>query len=128
MIRPPQAVYALLADFVLGLHMGFVAFVVAGGALLSRRPWLAWLHLPAMLWGALIEFRHGDCPLTPLENQLRQAAGQAGYAGDFVAHYLIAALYPQGLTPEIQTGLGMIVVGVNLGFYGRAWRARRRRG
>jgi hypothetical protein len=105
--------YRLLADTVVLVHLAFVAFVVAGGFLVFRWPRVAWLHLPAAVWGALIEFMGWVCPLTPLEQQLRNQAGEAGYHGDFVTHYLLPFLYPEHLTPALMTLLGLLVVAVN---------------
>ena len=109
--------YRLLADLLVLIHLGFVLFVVLGGLLVLRRPRLAWLHLPAAAWGAFIEAVGWICPLTPLENALRQHAGDAGYAGGFIEHYIIAVLYPPGLTRNIQFVLTGIVVIVNLAMY-----------
>ncbi len=117
----------MLADLLVGVHLLFVIFVVAGGFLLLRWPKLAWLHLPAAMWGAFIEFSGGICPLTPLENRLRELGGAAGYGGDFVEHYLLPILYPAQLTLSLQQVLGTIVVGVNLVAYALAYRALRRR-
>jgi len=105
--------YGVLADLVLVVHLGFVLFVALGGLLVLRWPRLAWIHLPAAAWGALIEFTGGICPLTPLENRLRVLAGEAGYAGGFVEHYVTAVLYPDGLTRGVQFGLGAAVLLVN---------------
>ena len=119
--------YRLLADLVVVLHCGFVLFVVLGGLLALRWPWAAWLHLPAALWGAGIEFAAGICPLTPLENHLRRLGGEAGYAGGFVEHYLLPVLYPDGLTRTVQLALGTFVVTLNLVVYAILWRRSRRR-
>ena len=110
--------FRLAADAVALLHLAFVLFVVGGGLLVWRWPWLAWLHLPAVAWGALIEFTGWMCPLTPLEQHLRQIVGQAGYAGGFMDHYLRALLYPAGLTREAQWALGAGVLAVNGAVYG----------
>jgi hypothetical protein len=118
--------YRLLADTVLLLHLGFILFVVAGGLLVLRRRGVAWLHLPAAAWGALIQFAGWTCPLTPLENRLRALGGQAGYSGGFVEHYLLAVIYPEGLTRGTQLLLGALVLAVTLGVYGfLVWRAAR---
>jgi hypothetical protein len=101
------------ADVVLVVHLLFIAFVLLGGLLMLRWPRLAWLHLPAVLWGATVELMHLQCPLTPLENSLREAAGQVGYDGGFITHYLIPVIYPAGLTPQIQLMLGALVVLLN---------------
>jgi hypothetical protein len=117
--------YATLASLVLAVHLAFVLFVVAGGLLALRWPRVAWVHLPAAAWGAGIEFAGGICPLTPLENRLRELAGQAGYDGGFIEHYLLAWLYPDGLTPQVQVGLGLAVVVVNVAVYATVWRRHR---
>lgn len=118
----------ILADLLVVLHLLFVAFVVAGGFLLLRWPKIAWLQVPAAVWGAAIEFSSGICPLTPLENHLRALGGEAGYSVSFIERYLMPILYPANLTVPIQIVLGGIVVAVNLAAYGlaiRAWRRRR---
>jgi hypothetical protein len=112
---------ALAADGVVVLHFAFILFVVAGGLLVLRWPRLAWLHLPVVAWGAGIEFVGWICPLTPLENRLRRAAGEAGYAQGFIEHYLLPLIYPAGLTREIQIALGLFVLGVNALVYGYLW-------
>jgi hypothetical protein len=109
--------YRVLADLVVGVHALFVAFVLLGGLLALRWPRVAVLHLPAAVWGALIEFQGWVCPLTPLENSLRAAAGQAGYRGGFIEHYVLPALYPVGLTGNVQLLLGTAVVVVNVVVY-----------
>jgi hypothetical protein len=117
--------HGLLADAVLALHLGFVLFAVAGALCVLRWPRLAWLHAPAALWAAWIELAGWICPLTPLENALRERAGQAGYSGGFVEHYLLAWLYPDGLTPQVQIALGAAVLVLNALLY--AWIIRRAR-
>lgn len=115
----------LAADALVLLHLAFILFVLGGGLLLLRWPRLAWLHLPAVAWGATVEFFHLLCPLTPWENQLRRAAGQAGYDGGFVEHYLIPLIYPAGLTAQLQLWLGAVVLLVNGAVYGwLVWRWR----
>ena len=116
--------YGLMADALLLLHGAFVLFVVAGGLLVLRWPFLAWLHLPAAVWGAAIEFAGFVCPLTPLENAWRRAAGGTGYEGGFIEHYVTAALYPAGLTRTVQVVLGLLVLAVNGWIY---WRLLTRR-
>jgi hypothetical protein len=106
-----------LADLVLVVHFAFLAFVVAGGVLVLRWPKLALLHLPAVVWGVLIELSGWICPLTPLENSLRHRAGEAGYTGGFIAHYVTRLLYPDGLTRGIQVVLGVAVLALNVAVY-----------
>jgi cytochrome b subunit of formate dehydrogenase len=118
--------YGVLADVLLVVHFAFVLFVVAGGLLVLRWPLLAWAHVPAALWGAAIEFAGFICPLTPLENTWRRAAGGQGYEGGFIEHYITAALYPSGLTRAIQVALGLFVLGINGWVYWTLWRRLRR--
>jgi Protein of Unknown function (DUF2784) len=120
---------AFLADAVLVLHGLFIAWVVFGGSAVIARPLLACVHLPAVAWAVSISWSGSTCPLTPLEQSLRRAAGQAGYEGGFIEHYLTAAIYPQGLTANLQMLLGAVVLGINLALYAVviARAARRRR-
>lgn len=111
--------WRMAADALVVIHLGFILFVLLGGLLLLRWPSLIWLHVPAVAWGVIVECLHLGCPLTPWENQLRRMAGQAGYEGGFIEHYLIPLIYPAGLTPAIQLWLGAIVVLVNAAVY--AW-------
>lgn len=108
---------ALLADAVLVLHGLFIVWAVLGGFAVLWRGMLAWLHLPAALWGVWIEWSGGLCPLTPLEQSLRRAAGQGGFEGGFIEHYLGALIYPAGLTREMQLLFGAIVLVINLVLY-----------
>jgi len=107
----------IAADAVLVVHFAFVLFVVLGGALMLRWPHLVWLHLPAVVWAILVEATGWICPLTPLENALRESAGGTAYTGDFVQHYLLALLYPADLTRSTQWILGLSVIAVNVFFY-----------
>ncbi len=106
-----------LADAVLLVHLLFILFAVGGGLLALRWHWMPWLHLPALAWGATVEFTGWICPLTPLENRLRRAGGEASYQGDFIAHYILPALYPDGLTRRDQLVLGGIALAVNVAIY-----------
>ena len=106
-----------LADSILIIHLLFIVFVVFGGLLVFYRKWVVWLHCPAFLWGALIEFSGWVCPLTPLENHFRRLAGQGGYDNGFIHTYLLKIIYPDGLTPGIQIFLGFGVLLINLFVY-----------
>ena len=114
----------ILADAVLILHLAFVLFVVLGAFLVLRRRKLIWVHLPVVIWGALIEFAGWICPLTPLENWLRARGGDRGYSGGFIDHYLGALIYPEGLTRELQWFLGVFVLAINAAIYLQVWRRR----
>jgi len=115
----------LLANLLVLLHLAFVLFVVFGAILVRYRRWVMWVHLPAALWGAVISAIGGVCPLTPWENHFRQLAGQSGYQGGFIEHYIIPVLYPSALTLDLQRAEAVFVVVVNVGLY--AWALRDRR-
>ena len=87
---------------------------------------MVWVHVPAAIWGAWVELAGKICPLTVLENWLRQRAGQAGYAESFIEHYVFPVIYPAGLTRSIQLWLAVAVMGINVGLY-TIWLLRRRK-
>jgi len=120
--------YNFFADFVVVIHFAFVLFAVLGALLAIWWRKLLYLHLPAAVWAAWIEFSGRICPLTPLENWLRLNGGGGDYGGDFVGHYILAVLYPSGLTREVQFVLGGVVVGLNMIIYGYILFARKHRG
>ena len=116
-----------LADLVLVLHALFIVFVACGGLLALRWTGIAWLHLPTVVWAVTLEVFGWRCPLTPLEQELRQAAGATGYSGGFLEHYLVQFIYPAGLTREIQLCLAAAVVIVNVVIYTLVFYCRRQR-
>ena len=120
--------HSLAADAVLVLHLAFIVFASAGALLVVRWPRVAWLHLPALAWATWIVATHGLCPLTPLENALRRRAGEHGYAGGFIDHYLMPLIYPPGLTPELQNRIALALVACNTLLYGWALFRQLRRG
>ena len=113
---------SLLADLVMLLHATFIVFVMLGGLLVLRWRSLVWMHLPCVVWGILIELTGGICPLTPLENRLREADGLDSYGESFIGHYLVPLIYPPGLTPGIQYLLAAVVLLVNIVIYTLVWR------
>jgi len=113
--------YSLLADAVVFIHFAFTLFVICGGLLALLRHWVILAHLPALGWGCWIELSGRICPLTPLEVHLRRLAGEAGYAGDFLQHYVLAVLYPEGLTRHLQWGLAAALIVVNVAAYALLW-------
>jgi len=107
-----------MADFLVVLHFVFILFVVLGGFLVLKWRWVALIHVPSAVWGTLIEFQGWICPLTPLEQKFRMAAGEESYSGGFIQHYLLAVVYPDALTRELQFALGTSVIVINLAVYG----------
>jgi hypothetical protein len=109
--------YSAAATLVLTIHLAFVAFVVFGAILVVRWPRVMVFHLLAVAWGILTEFLGIICPLTPLEVRLRELGGGVGYQGDFIAHYIVALLYPVGLTRGLQIWLGGVALLLNTAAY-----------
>jgi hypothetical protein len=120
--------YRIAADGLLLFHLLFILFVLFGGLLALKWRALIWPHLPAVAWGVTVEVLHLTCPLTQWENLMRQAAGQTGYGGGFIEHYVWPVIYPAGLTPSIQLALGSVVLAINVLVYLRLirlWKLRR---
>lgn len=113
------SVFRFAGAAVVLVHLAFVLFVVVGGLLIFRWPRVMWLHLPAAAWGVLIEYADWMCPLTPLENALRERAGLAAYSGDFIGEHVFPLLYPEQLTRMTQLGLGTLALAVNAVVYWR---------
>jgi hypothetical protein len=120
-----MSIYGNLATLVVLAHFAFILFVMFGGLLALRWRWVPWAHIPCFLWGAGIEVVGGICPLTPLENRLREAAGDSRYAGTFIEHYIMPVMYPAGLTRTVQLVLAVGLVALNVAIY--VWVIRRRR-
>lgn len=118
--------FSILADLAVLIHALFILFVVAGGLLVFRWPRLAWLHVPAALWGGVVELTGGICPLTVLELYWRRLGGDGGYSGSFIEHYLEPLVYPAGLTPQLQILMGLGVLLLNGAIYLYLWRHRSR--
>lgn len=117
----------LAANILVLIHFGFILFVVLGGLLVLKWRKIAYLHIPCVLWGSLIEVGGWLCPLTPLELHLRQLAGEAGYTGGFIDHYVMPLVYPPGLTRGMQIWIGAIIIVVNLCVYARVAAKRSKR-
>ena len=107
----------LLAAAVLLAHLAFILFDILGGVLVAWRRWFVFIHIPAAIWGVIIEVSGWICPLTYIENHLRREAGQSGYPESFIEHYLLPVIYPAGLTGETQVMLAIAVVGINMAVY-----------
>jgi hypothetical protein len=118
--------FSWLADLAVLLHALFILFVVGGGFLVLRWPRLAWLQLPAALWGGVVELTSGLCPLTDLELYWRRLGGESGYSGSFIEHYLEPLIYPAGLTVRLQIAMGVGVLLLNGAIYLTLWRRRSR--
>lgn len=119
--------FKLAADLVVLIHLGFILFVLFGGFLALRWPRIVRLHAPALAWGVLVELLGWYCPLTPLEQTLRNAAGEGGYHGGFIEHYIVPLIYPIGLTRETQFVFAGIVLGVNMIAYILYYRHKRQK-
>ena len=120
-------IYSFLADLLVLFHLVFILYVIAGALLIFKWTKTFWLHLPSCFWGMTVEFTGWICPLPPWEIQLRRLAGEEGYTGSFIEHYLIPIIYPSGLTREVQMVLGGTVLIVNLRLYTLILIKRRKR-
>jgi len=109
--------YNLIADVIVLLHFSFILFVICGGLLVIRRPQVAFLHFPCVIWGVMVEILGWVCPLTQLENHFRILAGGTSYSGDFIARHLLPVIYPENLTTTIQQVLGGLIILINIIFY-----------
>jgi hypothetical protein len=114
--------YQIAASATALLHLAFILFVLFGGLLVLLWPKLMWMHLPAAVWGVLIEFFGWWCPLTRWENYFLREAGRAGYDGGFVAHYILPVIYPPGLTRGLEVAIGLFVLVLNAGIYVKVFR------
>lgn len=117
--------YRIAADLVMAVHFLFVLFVVLGGVAVWRWPRVAWLHVPAFVWGVLVAAARWVCPLTPLEQRLRLTAGEAGYEGSFISHYIEPLLYPAGLSYTQKMFFAALLVILNSALYWHAWYRRK---
>ncbi|MFZ2540561.1 MAG: DUF2784 domain-containing protein [Gallionella sp.] len=111
--------FRLAADAILLLHLAFILFAVLGAVTALWWRWTPLVHLPVAAWAFFVELTGRSCPLTYLENHLRIKAGLSGYTESFIEHYLLAIIYPAGLTREIQFVLAGVVIVVNIAIY--AW-------
>jgi hypothetical protein len=109
--------YHLLADLVFILHLSFIIFVIVGGLVALKWRWVAFLHIPAVIWGLAIEFLNAPCPLTPLEHELLLRAGEEAYRGGFINHYIVPLIYPDA-NPWFFLAAGIFVLVVNFILYG----------
>ena len=115
---------ALAADLVMLVHFAFVIFVVLGGAAVWRWPRVAWLHAPAFVWGFTVTALGWICPLTPLEQELRLAAGEPGLSTSFIAHYIEPLLYPDGLNYASRMFFAVSLLMLNAALYWHAYYRR----
>lgn len=120
--------YRSLADGVVLFHFAFVGFVLLGGLIVLRWRRTMWLHLPAVAWGIFIQLSYRRCPLTPLENRLRERGAGDAYAGGFVDHYIMPVLYPDGLTRDLKVAIALLIIVLNAACYGFILYRKLRRG
>lgn len=115
--------YRILADLVVVLHAGFVAFIVVGqivvlyglahGRAWARGFWFRWLHLLSIAFVVMLSWVGAICPLTDLENYLRELAGEVGYPGDFISYWVREFLFYECSTwvfLVIYSVFGMVVL------------------
>ncbi|HKA05065.1 MAG TPA: DUF2784 domain-containing protein [Acidimicrobiales bacterium] len=115
--------YGLLADLVVVAHVGFILFVAVGALFSWRWPRLLAIHVPAVVYAAVIVTVGFDCPLTAVEKYFRRLAGQHSYRGGFVNHYLADVVYPGRLTTLLRVVAAACIA---LGYGGLFLKWRRR--
>ena len=98
-------------------HFLFAAFAVFGGILVAFDFTWAWIHIPVVIWSALVNLMSWTCPLTPLEKRLRALSGVAGYGGGFIQHYVGRAVYPRGMPRQMELVAGYSVLTGNVLVY-----------
>jgi Protein of Unknown function (DUF2784) len=124
-------IYRLIADGVVLVHFAFILFIAVGGLLAWRWPKLLGPHVASVAWGAGIVTIGWECPLTPLEKHFRRLAGEQGYRGGFVDHYIEGVIYPERYTSLLRALVAVLVVVGWMGVYRRRQahrRATRRQG
>jgi hypothetical protein len=107
----------IFADVVLLAHFAFIVFALFGGAIVFFKRRAAWFHIPAVMWSAAVNFASWICPLTPLENSFRAKAGQAGFEGGFIQHYIEPLVYPGGMPRKMELIAGVSVLVWNVLMY-----------
>lgn len=117
----------LFADIILFFHFAFVVFAIFGGLIVLYKRRVAWVHVPVVLWSSAINLAGRVCPLTPLENFFRSAAGQAGYKGGFMEHYIMPLIYPGGMPRELEivAGVSILIWNGFMYLYIAIWARRR---
>jgi hypothetical protein len=120
--------FNVCADIVLLTHFAFVIFAVLGGFIVLWKNRAAWIHVPVVLWSSLVNLASWVCPLTPLENWFLSKAGQSGYRGGFVQHYIDPLVYPAGMPRDMELIAGISVLAWNAAIYAIVLIRRRKRG
>lgn len=130
-------VYVWLADFVVAVHVAYVACVVFGLLLVLagrafgwdwvRNRWFRGIHLAMILIVVARTTILTDCPLTSWEDDLREWGGQADLEASRVGYYLHLVIHPGLPTwvfPPVYVLFGMLVV-ATLWIVPVAWRSPR---
>ena len=107
-----RVLYTALAELVVLAHFSYLAVMILGAHASRRWPGLLPWHLGAVGWAiGAVTIRY-DCPLTALEQQLRERAGHGVYYGSFLRHYIRGVLFPEWMTPFVVAVIvGLVVTG-----------------
>jgi hypothetical protein len=105
-----------LADAVAGVHYGYIGYMIAGGFLAWRWPKTIWVHVVAVVWAVLIVTTKVPCPLTALQNHLRESAGERPLSGSFINTYIRGTFYPADQQTLARVATGLVIVVSWLGF------------
>ncbi len=112
---------ALLAAFILAVHLAWLVLVIFGALWTRGRPVWSALHILALVWGVIVEVGPWPCPLTLAEQYFEGRLGRPVSQGGFLLHYLDAIVYPN-LPGWLVTSAGVAICALNLGIY--CWRFR----
>lgn len=110
-------IYKLLTNLIVLIHLAFIIYVVLGGLLVLRWRKSIYVHIPAAIWGAVVEYLSLICPLTPLENYFRSRAGTSTYGTGFIEQYITLLIYPENLEKSSQLFFGSLVIIINAVIY-----------
>jgi len=111
-----HTVWGALVGGVIVLHYGYLAYLISGGFLAWRWPGSIVAHIAAAVWAVLIVVTKVPCPLTSLQNNLRERAGQRPLSGSFVEIYVRGTLFPADRIGLAQAVVAVIIVGSWFGF------------
>lgn len=111
-----DAVWRGLADGVVGIHYAYMAYLIVGGFIAWRWPKTIAVHAVAVVWAILIVTTKVPCPLTALQNQFRERAGEHPLSGSFINIYIRGTFYPAGQQTLAQAATAAVVMASWIGY------------
>lgn len=108
--------WRVLADVVVTAHYAYLVYLLIGGFLAWRWHKSIVAHVVAAVWAVLIVVTKVPCPLTSLQNNLRERAGQQPLSASFVDTYVRGTFFPTDRVGPAQALVGILVLMSWLGF------------